>query len=138
MARARKVAIVAGCSGRVGTRRHRIWTSRSNPPHRRRLAYDELLAHQLALAARKGERRAVAASVVPRSDLSARAEAALPFRLTGAQTRTLMEIGGDLASGRRMTRLIQGDVGSGKTVVAMLAMIDVAAAGGQSVLMAPH
>ena len=106
-------------------------------PHRRRLAYDELLAHQLALAERKGERRAVVAKIVRRSELSDRAEAALPFRLTGAQTRSLMEIGGDLASGQRMTRLVQGDVGSGKTVVAMLAMIDVAAAGGQSVLMAP-
>lgn len=106
-------------------------------PHRRRLAYDELLAHQLALAERKGERRAVAAKVVGRSELSTRAQAALPFRLTGAQTRSLMEVGGDLASGQRMTRLVQGDVGSGKTVVAMLAMIDVAAAGGQSVLMAP-
>ena len=106
-------------------------------PHRRRLAYDELLAHQLALAERKRARRAVPAKVVRRSALSERAEAALPFRLTGAQTRALMEIGGDLASGQRMTRLVQGDVGSGKTVVAMLAMIDVAAAGGQSVLMAP-
>ncbi len=106
-------------------------------PHRRRLAYDELLAHQLALAERKRARRAVAARVVTRAALSERAEAALPFRLTRAQTRALMEIGGDLASGQRMTRLVQGDVGSGKTVVAMLAMIDVAAAGGQSVLMAP-
>ncbi len=106
-------------------------------PHRRRLAYDELLAHQLALAERKRARRAVPAKVVRRGELSERAEAALPFRLTGAQIRALMEIGGDLASGNRMTRLVQGDVGSGKTVVAMLAMIDVSAAGGQSVLMAP-
>ncbi len=106
-------------------------------PHRRRLAYDELLAHQIALAERKRARRAFPTKVATRSTLSQAAEAALPFRLTGAQVRALMEIGGDLASGQRMTRLVQGDVGSGKTVVAMLAMIDVAAAGGQSVLMAP-
>jgi ATP-dependent DNA helicase RecG len=106
-------------------------------PHRRRLAYDELLAHQLALAERKRSRRAIPAMVVGRSALSEAAQRALPFQLTGAQTRAAMEIGGDLASGQRMTRLVQGDVGSGKTVVAMLAMIDVAAAGGQSVLMAP-
>jgi ATP-dependent DNA helicase RecG len=106
-------------------------------PHRRRLAYDELLAHQLALAERKRSRRAIPALVARRSSLSEAAQGALPFKLTGAQSRAAMEIGGDLASGQRMTRLVQGDVGSGKTVVAMLAMIDVAAAGGQSVLMAP-
>jgi ATP-dependent DNA helicase RecG len=108
-----------------------------NAPHRRRLAFDELLAHQLALAQRKRVRRAQAAPVVPSSSLSAKAQAALPFRLTGAQVRSLGEIRADLASGLRMTRLIQGDVGAGKTVVAMLAMIDVAARGGQAVLMAP-
>jgi ATP-dependent DNA helicase RecG len=105
-------------------------------PHRRRLAYDELLAHQLALAARKRSAQAPAAAV-PASVLSETAEAALPFRLTAAQRRALVEIRADLAAGRRMTRLLQGDVGSGKTVVAMLAMLDVAAAGLQSVLMAP-
>ncbi len=106
-------------------------------PHRRRLAFDELLAHQLALAQRKLSRREAAAAVVPASELAARGEATLPFRLTGAQVRALAEIRGDLASGRRMTRLLQGDVGAGKTVVALLAMIDVAAAGLQSVMMAP-
>ncbi|MFB2351050.1 DEAD/DEAH box helicase, partial [Priestia megaterium] len=54
-----------------------------------------------------------------------------------AQNRALGEIRGDLASGERMSRLLQGDVGSGKTVVAMLAMADVVASGGQAVLMAP-
>ena len=106
-------------------------------PHRRRLAFDELLAHQLALAQRKQLRRRVAAPAVPASALSRRAEDALPFRLTAAQTRAVAEIRGDLASGHRMTRLLQGDVGAGKTVVALMAMIDVAAAGRQSVLMAP-
>jgi ATP-dependent DNA helicase RecG len=106
-------------------------------PHRRRLAFDELLAHQLALAQRRKGARAEPAPVVAASDLADRAQGALPFRLTGAQVRNLAEIRGDLASGARMTRLIQGDVGAGKTVVAMLAMLDVAAAGLQSVLMAP-
>ncbi len=106
-------------------------------PHRRRLAFDELLAHQLALAQRKRDRRAQPTPAILPSALADEARAALPFRLTGAQVRSLDETRADLASGQRMTRLIQGDVGAGKTVVAMLAMIDVAAAGGQSVLMAP-
>lgn len=106
-------------------------------PHRRRLAYDELLAHQLAMAQRKAERRAEPAPSISASGLAAALEAALPFALTGAQTRSLAEIRGDLGKGERMSRLLQGDVGSGKTVVAMLAMADVAGVGGQSVLMAP-
>lgn len=106
-------------------------------PVRRRLAYDELLAHHLAMAQRKAERRSHPARPVPHDPNTDAIAAALPFRLTGAQTRTLAEIGGDLASGERMSRLVQGDVGSGKTVVAMLAMADLAAAGLQSALMAP-
>lgn len=104
---------------------------------RRRLAYDELLAHQLALAQRKASRRATPGPRIPAGALSESAEKALPFRLTGAQIRSLSEIRGDLASGERMSRLLQGDVGSGKTVVAMLAMADAASAGFQSALMAP-
>jgi ATP-dependent DNA helicase RecG len=106
-------------------------------PARRRLAYDELFAHQLALAQRKSARRARPARIIAASDLAGRVEADLPFGLTGAQIRSLVEIRADLASGERMSRLVQGDVGSGKTVVAMLAMADVAAAGLQSALMAP-
>jgi ATP-dependent DNA helicase RecG len=106
-------------------------------PARRRLAYDELLAHQLALAQRKAARRRQPATVITASDLSDRAERALAFKLTGAQIRSLAEVRGDLAGGERMSRLLQGDVGAGKTVVAMLAMADVAAAGRQSALMAP-
>jgi ATP-dependent DNA helicase RecG len=104
---------------------------------RRRLAYDELLAHQLALAQRKASRRSHPGPVIPASPLSETAEKALPFKLTGAQIRSLSEIRGDLASGERMSRLLQGDVGSGKTVVALLAMADAAGAGFQSALMAP-
>jgi ATP-dependent DNA helicase RecG len=106
-------------------------------PHLRRLAYDELLAQQLAMAQRKAARRKEPAARAPASDIAARVQADLPFVFTGAQTRALAEIRADLAGGERMSRLIQGDVGSGKTVVAMCAMADVAAAGGQSALMAP-
>jgi ATP-dependent DNA helicase RecG len=104
---------------------------------RRRLAYDELLAHQLAMAQRKAVSRAEPAPAIGASGLASRLEAALPFKLTGAQIRSLAEIRGDLASGQRMSRIVQGDVGSGKTVLAMLAMADVVAAGKQAVLMAP-
>ncbi|MGR4865650.1 ATP-dependent DNA helicase RecG [Caulobacter sp. LARHSG274] len=104
---------------------------------RRRLAYDELLAHQLALAQRKAAKRAHPAPRVQAGPLSDAAEKALPFRLTGAQIRALSEVRGDMASGERMGRLLQGDVGSGKTVVAMLAMADAASSGLQSALMAP-
>jgi ATP-dependent DNA helicase RecG len=106
-------------------------------PHIRRLAYDELLAHQLAMAQRKADRRTEPAAKISPAEISAKVRADLPFALTGAQERALADIRGDLAAGERMSRLIQGDVGSGKTVVAMLAMADVAAAGGQSALMAP-
>jgi ATP-dependent DNA helicase RecG len=106
-------------------------------PARRRLAYDELLAHHLAMAQRKADRRAHPAPPIPHAAATDAIAAALPFKLTGAQIRTVAEIGGDLASGERMSRLVQGDVGSGKTVVAMLAMADVAASGRQSALMAP-
>ena len=106
-------------------------------PQLRRLAYDELLAHQLAMAQRKVAQRRSPSAKIPASTLADQLEAALPFRLTGAQVRALSEVRGDLQSGERMSRLLQGDVGSGKTVVAMLAMADVAASGGQSAMMAP-
>jgi ATP-dependent DNA helicase RecG len=106
-------------------------------PHLRRLAYDELLAQQLAMAQRKAERRREPAARIAASDIAAKIRADLPFAFTGAQERALTEIRADLNAGERMSRLIQGDVGSGKTVVAMCAMADVAAGGGQSALMAP-
>jgi len=106
-------------------------------PHRRRLAFDELLAHQLALAQRKAARRSQPAPVIGASKTADRLEAALPWRLTGAQIRALSEVRGDLQSGERMSRLLHGDVGAGKTIVAMLAMADAAEAHLQSVLMAP-
>ncbi|KQP49047.1 ATP-dependent DNA helicase RecG [Methylobacterium sp. Leaf108] len=107
-------------------------------PARRRLAYDELLASQLALAlTRARSRRAPGRANAGDGHLSDRIAAALPFSLTGAQGRALAEIRADLASDRRMLRLLQGDVGSGKTAVALLAMASAVEAGRQAALMAP-
>ena len=104
---------------------------------RERLAYDELLANQLALALVRAKQKRRPGPVLPASELAERAIGLLPFQLTGSQRHALAEIGGDLSSGQRMQRLLQGDVGSGKTVVALLAMLEAVAAGGQAALMAP-
>jgi ATP-dependent DNA helicase RecG len=108
-----------------------------NAPTRRRLAFDELLAHQLAMMQRKAARQAQPAPRLMSGAMSAAVEAALPFTLTKAQQRALGEIRVDQASGSAMSRLLQGDVGSGKTVVALLAMADAASGGFQAALMAP-
>ncbi len=107
-------------------------------PARMRLAYDELFAHQLTLAlARARRRRAKGVATVAEGRLGARLVAALPFTPTGAQNRAVAEIIADLAATTRMNRLLQGDVGAGKTLVAMLAMCTVVEAGGQAAMMAP-
>jgi ATP-dependent DNA helicase RecG len=123
-------------------------TAAHNPAHdadlspetlsRQRLAYDELLANQLALllirgAMRVGKGRAIAAT----GALKAKAIAALPFVLTDPQLAALAEIEADMASEKRMLRLLQGDVGSGKTIVALLALLGAVEAGMQGALMAP-
>ena len=131
-----------------------------------RLAYDEMLASQLALAlvrahlrrpgGRRAEGDAADASPSPQSksvvvdfdhsvhgggekpaSLQAKLTAALPFALTGSQQAAIADIGRDLARPERMLRLLQGDVGAGKTVVALLACAAAIAAGGQAALMAP-
>ncbi|MDO9425398.1 MAG: ATP-dependent DNA helicase RecG [Methylobacterium sp.] len=113
-------------------------TSAPRTPARRRLAYDELLASQLALALlRARNRRAPGRANAGDGRLKDRIEAALPFGLTGAQARVVAEIRADLASDRRMLRLLQGDVGSGKTAVALLAMASAIEVGRQAALMAP-
>ncbi|MGA0546329.1 ATP-dependent DNA helicase RecG [Brevundimonas sp. VNH65] len=104
---------------------------------RQRLAYDELLAHQLALARRRRARQINPAPVITAGEASAALLSALPFRLTGAQDQAVAEIRRDLASGQQMGRLLQGDVGSGKTAAAALALADVASSGFQAALMAP-
>ncbi|SEW17836.1 ATP-dependent DNA helicase RecG [Aliiroseovarius sediminilitoris] len=107
-------------------------------PARRRLAYDEFFAHQLTLAlARAKVRRSKGRVSVGTGDLQAKVLAALPYVPTSAQTRAVEEISADLASGLRMNRLLQGDVGSGKTLVALLSLLVAVEAGGQGVMMAP-
>jgi len=107
-------------------------------PARERLAYDELMAHQMTLAlARLRLRRAKGRSTTGTGELQARVAAALPFEPTGAQTRALAEIAADMAAETRMNRLLQGDVGAGKTLVAFKALLIAVEAGGQGVLMAP-
>ncbi|HEY8214911.1 MAG TPA: ATP-dependent DNA helicase RecG, partial [Methylocystis sp.] len=107
-------------------------------PARQRLALDELLASQLALRLIRATMRRPAGRTRKGDGRYARPiESALPFRLTRAQQRTLEEIRADLASEKRMLRLVQGDVGSGKTIVAALAMASVAETGRQCALMAP-
>jgi ATP-dependent DNA helicase RecG len=107
-------------------------------PARQRLAFDELLANQLALAlVRVRQRRSAGRRIVGSGRLQAKAVAALPFALTPSQKRSVGEIQADMASETRMLRLLQGDVGSGKTVVALLAMLTAAEAGSQAALLAP-
>ena len=107
-------------------------------PARRRLAYDELLASQLALALLRARQRRKPGRVnAGDGGLSTRIAEALPFGLTGAQARAVAEIRADLASDRRMLRLLQGDVGSGKTAVALISMASAVEAGRQAALMAP-
>lgn len=107
-----------------------------HPAARERLAYDELLANSLALLLVKAEgRRRKGQALV--GDGSLRAKLALPFALTGAQDRSIREIAGDMAQEAPMLRLLQGDVGAGKTVVALNAMLIAAEAGKQAALLAP-
>lgn len=107
-------------------------------PARERLAYDELLAHQLTLAlARAAVRKAKGVASQATGVLSQKVLASLPYTPTGAQQRAFAEIAADLATPLRMNRLLQGDVGSGKTLVALMALLDVVEAGGQGVMMAP-
>ena len=111
--------------------------STSNPA-RERLAYDEVFAHQLTLSlARAQQRRAKGRVTQGTEKLRNRVLAALPYHPTGAQTRALTDIAGDMSDPHRMNRLLQGDVGSGKTLVAFLALLIAVEDGGQGVLMAP-
>jgi len=106
-----------------------------------RLIVEELLAHHLSLLKlrlRLREHPSLACPAdVSESALSARLLSSLPFDLTGAQQRIFQEISQDISAGQPMLRLVQGDVGSGKTIVAALAALQVVAAGGQVALMAP-
>ena len=105
---------------------------------RQRLAYDEVLAHQLTLAlARAQARRGKGRGTAGDGSKQRKVLAALEFDPTGAQTRAVAEIAEDMAGPHRMNRLLQGDVGSGKTLVALMALLNAVEAGGQGVMMAP-
>ncbi|WP_099823679.1 ATP-dependent DNA helicase RecG [Oceaniglobus indicus] len=107
-------------------------------PARQRLAYDELLAHQLTLALARVDRRKKRGRIT-RGDgrYKSRVLKSLPYQPTAAQVRAIDEIAADMASDTRMNRLLQGDVGSGKTLVALMALLVAVEAGGQGVMMAP-
>ncbi|HYE48147.1 MAG TPA: ATP-dependent DNA helicase RecG [Azospirillaceae bacterium] len=107
-------------------------------PARARLAYDELLANQLALAlVRWHQRRLAGRAIQGDGRLRAKVLAALPYTLTGSQAGAIREIDADMAEPTRMLRLLQGDVGSGKTIVALLCLLTAVEAGSQGALMAP-
>ncbi|HEY3269618.1 MAG TPA: ATP-dependent DNA helicase RecG [Geothrix sp.] len=109
----------------------------TSPAHQR-LAAEELFAFSLGVALRRAGRLKRKGLVVPTSpELRERLRSFLPFHLTGAQRRAFKEIVGDLTSGRVMNRLLQGDVGSGKTLVALLSMAMVAETGGQGAVLVP-
>ncbi len=107
-----------------------------NEPARARLAYDELLANSLALLLVKAEGRRRKGQAL-QGDGSLREKLNLPFEMTGAQKRSIAEVEGDLQQEAPMLRLLQGDVGAGKTVVALASMLIACEAGKQAALLAP-
>ena len=105
---------------------------------RRRLAYDELLANQLALAfVRQKVKKQYGRSIIGNQNIQNKILSSCPFSLTDSQQKVLQEIKQDMASPYRMLRLLQGDVGSGKTIVALLSMINCVESGAQAAIMAP-
>ncbi len=107
-------------------------------PPWQRLAFDELLAGQLALAlVRQSQKSQPGRSVVGDGRVRERVKKALPFSMTGSQIRAVADVEADLAAPHRMMRLLQGDVGSGKTVVALMAAAIAIEAGSQAAIMAP-
>jgi ATP-dependent DNA helicase RecG len=108
----------------------------SDEKARERLAYDEIFANQLALLLVRGEARSKRGRALA-GDGRLRDLLKLPYAPTGAQTRTIREIADDMAQERPMLRLLQGDVGSGKTLVAVMALLVAAEAGAQGAFLAP-
>lgn len=107
-------------------------------PARRRLAYDEFLAGQLSLAlVRQRLRKVTGQPIRAKGDFATKILANLPFSMTASQSAAVKDILTDMAGEDRMLRLLQGDVGAGKTLVALMAMATAVEAGGQAVLMAP-
>jgi ATP-dependent DNA helicase RecG len=136
---------------RLPSLREALQTVHSPPPHadtslllegrhpaQRRLAFEELLAHQVSLRMLRSQVRELRAPALDGAgNLAEQAEAKLPFRLTRSQSRVLGEVRRDLCARTPMMRLVQGDVGCGKTVVAALAAVQAVSAGYQAALMAP-
>ncbi|WP_066718409.1 ATP-dependent DNA helicase RecG [Sphingomonas pituitosa] len=114
----------------------RIHADPADAKARERLAYDEIFANQLALLLVRGEARAKRGRALA-GDGRLRDKLKLPYSPTGAQSRTIAEIEGDMAQTQPMLRMLQGDVGSGKTLVATMALLIAAEAGAQGALLAP-
>lgn len=113
-------------------------TSTEDHPARKRLAYDELLASQLALRlTRRKLKKQKGRPLSGDGQLQKKVTDSLPFNLTNSQVEAIREIRVDMASQDRMLRMLQGDVGSGKTLVALLSMLNAVEAGTQAALMAP-
>lgn len=114
-------------------------TSLYNNPARRRLVFDELLASQLAIALTRKKTKRQSCDIVfsENSQFVEKTIKNLPFSLTNSQKQAFSEIETDLSSGKRMLRLLQGDVGSGKTVVALLVLLKIIEGKGQASLMVP-
>jgi len=120
----------------LGTRLEELASGRH--PAQRRLAFEELLAHQLSLMElRRHSRRDQASALLDEQGLQAKLLAALPFQFTGAQRRVLQEVDRDLSASAPMARLVQGDVGCGKTAIAAAAAARAIGSGGQVAFMAP-
>jgi len=123
---------------RPGSKHDSELISQHRHPAQHRFAVEELAAHRIALLQRRREILARdTPAIAPAAGLVDRLAKSLPFELTGAQQRVLGELMQDFAAGRPMIRLVQGDVGSGKTVVAALACLPVVESGYQAALMAP-
>ena len=116
---------------------HRPRATREAEIARARLAFEELLVMQLGLASRPGEEARAASAFVPPGELIERYREVLPFSLTQAQESVIAELDADLGTEEPMKRLLQGDVGSGKTVVALYALLRAVESGQQGALMAP-
>jgi len=118
---------------------HRPATIRDSDRARERLVFEEALVLQAAVVRRRAvmDRWSATPRIGVSAGLRARCDAALPFELTPGQQAVGQEVAADLARPRPMQRLLQGDVGSGKTVVALRAMLDVVDSGGQAALLAP-
>jgi ATP-dependent DNA helicase RecG len=110
----------------------------AHAPARERMAYDEFLAHQLTKAIARSQARAKIGRVSNGDgQLQNNILSQLPYKPTGAQSQAISEICADMASPCRMNRLLQGDVGAGKTLVGFMALLQAVESGGQGVLMAP-